>query len=40
MAEKDFACPPQYLDGKTRPFAIHFKGKINKQIIKKYNEYV
>ena len=40
VEEKDFACPPQNLKGNTRPFILHFKGKINKQIMKKYYEYV
>lgn len=40
VEEKDFACPPQNLKGNTRPFIIHFKGKINKQMIKKYYQYV
>ncbi len=40
IEEKDFACPPQNLKGNTRPFIIHFKGKINKLMIKKYYEYV
>ena len=40
VEEKDFACPPQNLEGNTRPFILHFKGKTNKQIIKKYYEYV
>ena len=40
VEEKDFACPPQNLNGKTRPFIIHFKGKINKEIIKKYYQFV
>ena len=40
IEEKDFACPPQNLKGNTRPFIIHFKGKINKLLIKKYYEYV
>ena len=40
VEEKDFACPPQNLEGNTRPFILHFKGKINKQIMKKYYEYV
>jgi len=38
--ESNFACPPQNLNGNTRPFIIHFKGKINKELIKKYYEYV
>ena len=40
VEEKDFACPPQYLTGNTRPFIVHFKGKINKQIMSKYYNYV
>ncbi|MDC3075601.1 hypothetical protein OA258_04100 [Pelagibacteraceae bacterium] len=40
IEERDFGCPPQNLSGKTRPFLIHFKGKINKDIIKKYYQYV
>ncbi len=40
IEEKDFACPPQNLDGNSRPFIVHFKGKINKKIIKQYYKYV
>ena len=40
VEEKDFACPPQYLTGNTRPFIVHFKGKINKKIMSKYYNYV
>ena len=36
LEEKNFACPPQHLSGKDRPFIIHFKGKYNKELIKKY----
>lgn len=40
IEEKDFGCPPQNLNGSSRPFIIHFKGKINKELIKKYYQYV
>ena len=40
LEEKNFACPPQHLSGKDRPFIIHFKGKYNKELIKKYFEFV
>ena len=40
LEEKHFACPPQHLSGKDRPFIIHFKGKYNKELIKKYYEFV
>ena len=40
IEEKNFACPPQYLKGNTRPFILHFKGKINKQTMKEYYKYV
>ena len=36
LDEKNFACPPQHLSGKDRPFLVHFKGKYNKELIKKY----
>ncbi len=40
LEEKDFACPPQHLSGQNRPFIVHFKGKYNKELIKKYFEFV
>ena len=40
LEEKNFACPPQHLSGKDRPFIIHFKVKYNKELIKKYYEFV
>ena len=40
LEEKEFACPPQYLSGKSRPFTVHFKGKNNKKLIKKYYNYI
>ena len=40
LDEKSFACPPQHLSGKDRPFIVHFKGKYNKELIKDYYKYV
>ena len=40
LDEKNFACPPQHLSGKDRPFIVHFKGKYNKDLIKDYFEFV
>ena len=40
LDEKDFACPPQHLSGKNRPFIVHFKGKYNKELIRNYFEFV
>ncbi len=40
LEERNFACPPQHLSGKDRPFIVHFKGKYNKELIKNYFKFV
>ena len=38
--KKILHAPPQHLSGKDRPFIVHFKGEYNKELIKKYYEFV
>ncbi len=40
LEEKDFACPPQFINEKKQPFTIHFKGKQSKSLIKDYYNFI
>jgi len=40
LNESDFACPPQFILENKPPFLIHFKGKKNKSLIKKYYDHI
>ena len=40
LHESEFACPPYFIDEKKAPYIIHFKGKVTKDLIKKYYDII